>query len=389
MINTYLKILLADNKRVIIPDFGGFVVKRSAAGDIISFNSFLKFNDDLLLNLIVEKEGIDKMQALKKIKDFVGVINTSLDNQGKYEIEAVGYLIKDKKENIRFVEDVDTSIPPSVANEVTTQEAEVADEASRESETIEVEENSQSSEEVQEEDQTLTLTEPITEPITDSSEVQSEEPAKDRTRSKLWIVLIVILLLLGFWAVSHHIRDTKHSTNQTELVEGDKTTNDVADQIKDQHNKYIAEKADAEMNERLSSNDKSFFAKISSFFKGLFRKKKEAVAEPVEVVQEQAPKSVMQPNQVDTINGIIVVADENISPKGKERYNVIIGAFSESENATQYNKALRDDEYASEIFTRNNGFKAVSMGAYPSLDIALRVCGEKLEQTPDIWILVK
>ena len=117
MIDKYLKSLLADNKRVIIPDFGGFVVKRSAAGDIISFNSFLKFNDDLLANLIVDKEKVTKDQALKNIKVLVGQINTSLDTEGKFEIEEVGFLIKDKKGNVRFVDEIDdvvASMLPSI-----------------------------------------------------------------------------------------------------------------------------------------------------------------------------------------------------------------------------------------------------------------------------------
>lgn len=368
MINNYLKTLLADNKRVIIPDFGGFVVKRSAAGDIISFNSFLKFNDDLLVSLIAAEEGVDKTQALKQIKDAVVAINTSLDTEGKYTIEEVGFLIKDKKGNIRFVDDVDdvaASVPPPVEQPKQTSETQqVLDKETAKEEmmdTVQVEEVS----------------------------ADEEVVTKQKKGGLLWIVLIVIFIAIGAWAISHYAFNKVGATSGIELAEGTDHNDGVGDQLSDKHSKLIEKMADDQMQEKAVSADKSFKEKVIAFFKGLFSKKEKATAPSVIDTAEVVIASVMAANQVDTISGILVVADKLISPKGKERYNVIIGSFTESENAKKYNQELIEDGYASGIFDRYNGFDAVSMGSYPSLDIALKVCGEALSQTPDVWVLVK
>ena len=60
MIKNYLKGLIESNSRVIVPDFGAFMVQTSAKGKQISFNDFLKFNDGLLANEIIRAEKITK-----------------------------------------------------------------------------------------------------------------------------------------------------------------------------------------------------------------------------------------------------------------------------------------------------------------------------------------
>lgn len=375
MINKHLKSLLADNKRVIIPDFGGFVVKRSAAGDIISFNSFLKFNDDLLADLFVEKEGVDKNQALKEIQSFVKLMNESLDSQGKYEIEGVGFLVKDKKGNIRFVDEID---------EV------VASVLPAEKEELQKEDVQQSKEDSVNDIEPEDITEEIVEDEALSVKEDAEKAAiEKKKKSRIWIVIIVILIAIGAWVISHHAFKHSDVAVNTELVEGASSSDGVSSQIAEQHNKLIEKKADERMNKELSSANKGFVARLVAFFKGLFSKTEIVESPKVEVKGMSDVSTVMLANQIDTISGILVVADKDISTKGNERYYVIVGSFSERVNANKFNRALVEDEYASEVFDRYNGFTAVSMGAYPSLDIALKVCGEELRKTPDSWILVK
>ena len=380
MINKYLKLLLADNKRVIIPDFGGFVVKRSAAGDIISFNSFLKFNDDLLANLIVEKEGLAKTQALKQIKEVVKEINTSLDEKGKFEIAEVGFLIKDKKGNIRFVDQID-----EVVASVLPVGKEPKDETQQLEEVVSAEKEEDTSVTLVEEND-IQNNEEDENPVPVTPEVEIIEEKKNR---KFWIIFIVLLIAIGAWSISHYVFGEHDEKQTTELLDQSDTNVSVVDQLSQQHNSIIEKKANDQMNVKVSSNKKGFIARIVDFFKNLFSKNEKSVVTESAINEVSAENFVMQANQVDTIRGFIVVADKDISAKGKERYNVIIGSFSDSNNADKYNVELKEDGFASHVFDRYNGFKAVSMGAYPSLDIALKVCEQESYNTPEVWVLVK
>ncbi len=321
MINKYLKTLLAEHKRVIITDFGGFNVKRSATGDVISFNSFLKFNDDLLANAIVEGEGVDKERAIKLIQKAVADINQSLTDEGKYEIEGVGFLMKDKKDNIRFVDEVNESVVVEETKEESSASVPVVEVLEMENSKAE-EDEVVANEIINNENSSEDMKEEKTPPV-------KEEKKEEKKRwIVLWIVLVVLVLLLVVWLLFSNKRSKKiviQDTTKTETVVKPSVT--------------------------------------ENYF--------------------------MQPNQVDTVSGILVVADRHISPKGKERYSVILGSFLEKENAIQYNKQLRREGNASQVFDRYNGFTAVSLGGYPSLDIALRVCGEQLATTPGVWVLVK
>ncbi len=113
MIATYIKELLATNNRVIIPQFGAFLVRATSKHkdskdlskkiDDIYFSPFLKFNDELLVNHIVKKENITQEEANTKIKDFVNDINKSLEAGKSYAIEGMGDFSMDKQGKIQFV----------------------------------------------------------------------------------------------------------------------------------------------------------------------------------------------------------------------------------------------------------------------------------------------
>lgn len=104
MINKYIAELLKTNTRVIVPDFGAFMVKIIAGSEEkqISFNDFLKYNDGLLVNFITKKESISNDDAQKKIKTYVDAINKDLKANQPYKVDDLGYLYKDPRGSVRF-----------------------------------------------------------------------------------------------------------------------------------------------------------------------------------------------------------------------------------------------------------------------------------------------
>lgn len=345
MIDKYIKLLLKDNKRVIIPDFGGFVVKRTASGDAISFNGFLKFNDDLLVTAVAQGEKCSKEDAMKSIVKNVEQIGLTLTEAGAYELKGVGFLVRDKKGNVRFM-------------------SELTSEAQNDDSQLKKDEKMSDVAPVVD-----TKTEPTAEtpPLAKSSTAARESTL---TGVNIWfkhrlfipaVVLLVVVIVVLIWLIG-----------KPEQV----------DSIKQSHEDMVSEMADKKM----EGDDTKPKKRFADFFK---RDKSE---QDVVVTQDEKVVSippVMQPLSKDVARGITLHADRDIAPKGKERYNVIIGSFQDLENAKELQALLINDGYGAQIFDRYNGWQAVSLGGFPSLDIALRVSGENINEYPDLWILVK
>ncbi|MBS2213906.1 HU family DNA-binding protein [Carboxylicivirga mesophila] len=102
----YILSLIKENNRVIIPNFGAFIVAKENGFSVL-FNNFLSFNDGLLVDHLVEMENITKEEAEEKIDAYVEKVKSSLDENGKYEIAGLGTFTKDATGILRF-EQVET-----------------------------------------------------------------------------------------------------------------------------------------------------------------------------------------------------------------------------------------------------------------------------------------
>ena len=54
--------LLDKNSRVILPDFGAFIIKQKDP-KVVIFNEFLRYNDGLLIDYVASSQNIDKEAA--------------------------------------------------------------------------------------------------------------------------------------------------------------------------------------------------------------------------------------------------------------------------------------------------------------------------------------
>ncbi len=99
----YIIELIKEHNRVIVPNFGAFIVSRER-GQTILFNSFLSFNDGLLINYIIKTDGIGTDEASAKVDDYVKSINSALDQKGVYNMDNLGKFTKDQNGILRFVQ---------------------------------------------------------------------------------------------------------------------------------------------------------------------------------------------------------------------------------------------------------------------------------------------
>ncbi|WP_430814307.1 HU family DNA-binding protein [Carboxylicivirga sp. RSCT41] len=119
----YILSLIKENNRVIVPNFGAFIVAKENGFSVL-FNNFLSFNDGLLVDHIVEKEGISREEVEKKVDEYVVNLKQELDEKGSYSIKGLGTFTKDATGILRFEQsdelaDSDT-IEESVAEEKNT-----------------------------------------------------------------------------------------------------------------------------------------------------------------------------------------------------------------------------------------------------------------------------
>mgnify|MGYP001302797503 CR=1 FL=1 len=103
--------LLNTNLRVIIPDFGAFIIRQKEP-KIIVFNEFLRYNDGLLIDYIAKSEGIEKEIAQLRVTDFAEDATKILDSGKPFIIAGLGLLQKDNSGKISF----NAEVIPEIVN---------------------------------------------------------------------------------------------------------------------------------------------------------------------------------------------------------------------------------------------------------------------------------
>lgn len=113
-LDKHISELLYDHECVIVPDLGGFLTSYAPArihptrhtvtapSKKIAFNVFLKHNDGLLANYVVQAESVTYPEALREIQSYVEVCNSELSAGKKFVIEQVGVLTRDAETNLQF-----------------------------------------------------------------------------------------------------------------------------------------------------------------------------------------------------------------------------------------------------------------------------------------------
>lgn len=94
--------LLNTNLRVIIPDFGAFIIRQKEPR-IVVFNEFLRYNDGLLIGYVARNEGIDPDIAAHLVNDFTGNIKKVLESGKPFYFNGIGSLQKDINGKIVFI----------------------------------------------------------------------------------------------------------------------------------------------------------------------------------------------------------------------------------------------------------------------------------------------
>ena len=340
----YILELIKDNNRVIIPNFGAFIVAKEK-GFTILFNNFLSFNDGLLVEHVMKKEDVDKLEATDRVNHFVEKINKTLDTTGTYKLEGLGEFTKDSTGILRFTqaEELNNEFP----------QAEGTEEESNE-ELLDIEGTPEKSPEEKDEktaEQDLITPPPVephveeppkTEPEyheKETEDINKEEKAKERVA--LFIVLFVLIPLIGFGIYYFFFTGEEEATTveaKQEVV----------------HKPIV--------NTEITTENKN---------------ESGIVAGPESTVKEPQVKE-------EKVN-IPVVKKPAVSSR---RHFIIVGSFKEEANANRYVETMRSKGFDTPVTIPHNGMYLVGVESFSSLTQAMKRQEELLSKYKlESWIL--
>lgn len=141
MTKEFLIELLQKNVRVILPDFGAFLLKDDGSEVFkpqnLTFSPFLKYNDGMLENSLATKKKITKDKAKERIEDFIEELKNELAANKTYELPGIGLLYTDQRGSVFFKpitaegEEADKTAKPEVTKPVIAKEPPKKEEAAK------------------------------------------------------------------------------------------------------------------------------------------------------------------------------------------------------------------------------------------------------------------
>jgi len=345
MISKYIKELIPDNSRIIIPDFGAFMIQDTPNGKVISFNDFLKFNDSVLLNRIITSEKVDAAKGKEAIKAYVANIEAAFKAGESFAVEGVGYLTKDSQNNIHFEQDENAKAKgkPKKAAQPKA-EAPAAEPAKTEAPAA------PKTAQPAPAPTTTAAPKPAT-PSQPAAEKKPQPAPAQRTT----------------------ISNTNYSNNKMEIkTKNNKTLTTV----------IIIVAA-------LIIIGILIWMAIDFNWFGRFKTAKEAPA-PIEVVDTTPAVDTLA---VDTVAVVEepqpVVVSEPVDPNSMH-YHLIAGSFQVESNAVRFQEDMRSRGYDANIVTRRySTYHYVSIKMFETYAEAVAEWRNMVGENPNLWILVK
>lgn len=335
MISKYIKDLIPNNSRIIIPDFGAFMIQDTPTGKVISFNDFLKFNDSVLLNRIITVEKVDAAKGKEAIKAYIARIESAFKAGESFAVEGVGYLSKDSQNNINFEQDEnakDKGKPKATAKPKAEEVKPAAAPAAE-----------PKPEAPKAEAPKAPAAEPKPQPAAAPKPQPSAAPKSTYTNNS-------------------------YTNNNMEIKTKDKTLTTV----------LIIVAAAVIIGVLI-------WLAIDFNWFGPFKTAKEAPA-PVEVVVDTTP--AVDTTVYEEPEPEPVIIEEPVDPSSMH-YHIIAGSFQVESNAIRFQEDMRSRGYNAVILTRGTGYHYVSVKAFDSRSEAIAEWRNMTIENPNLWILVK
>ncbi len=420
--NKIINDLLNSNARVIIPDFGAFIIKQKSPR-LIVFNEFLRYNDGLLIDYLSAKDNISKDVAKLKVTHFVEELNKKLEAGEEIVLEGMGKLIKESSGKLTLTEITGT--------ESTTPKKEKKSTIEKEPKPVEEEHKTEKEKEIKATTNTEPKKEtpkeepkPASEQLEKKEESKPQQPKKDIKKEEIKPqeqpqeekTEVEITLDKEEKAVAP---DKKNQTSEKITITPIKTTDEKETVTKPQPEPKPAKKV--EHQSRSKSNTLQIViwilliilvnGAIVSWFvfndkiTGIFKKDKQAATE-VTTTTENTPEITSEESTTEPENPVIepeemsspyseepakkVKPPASVKPAIKEgkQFYIVAGCFKEENNADKLVNELKKDGYHSEKFGKIGNLHAVSFGSFSDKSAAItELKNIRTAGHPDAWII--
>ncbi|MFA5648389.1 MAG: SPOR domain-containing protein [Bacteroidales bacterium] len=403
----FLRELIEKNARVILPDFGAFLVKDDGTSvfkpENITFSPFLRYNDGMVEDALAAKQKVSKDKAKEALTKYVEELKAELQSKKVFVISELGSLYIDKRGSIQFSTDeslpstgntTESSPPPAKKKEdtetVDTKKPEtpiIIEEAHEEPLELDIKDEKEvipHSEPVKvkkiEKETILEITEPIapakpteskpTKQETHKTKEPKPEPtptSKKASKSSgtgmaiLYGTLIgvgfVAILATGWYLYSNGVFSESEKTIKT-LKQETQATPEIESPSPAAEAKFDDEfeKLSAEMDE-VDSNPENDEAKTVP------KEKRFVAAPPAEdhKINMPAPRDGM--------------------------FHLIAGSFRNAEYAEKFSADMASLGYNSKVVLQPTGMYAVSLGSFIDRQQAVDSMNVWKQNLPNIWIL--
>lgn len=398
--------IIENHTRIILPDFGAFLLKDSGNGafkpENLTFSPFLKYNDNVLEEYYAKYKEIPKDEAIKQIKAFIETLKETIKTQGYFDIPAIGRLMRDNRGAIIFtaigknISTTDTSKPAT--NKLPKKSKKVLEATS----IININEQLESKQEPCQEDIVLDIDnqEPINEEypkgqpieeqvlvnesIVEIEEELNEPPAEQnqpipstdisldnittnnqedsemaKTKKKSKLVLILIYLGISLSAILIFAFIIREMAFNNEIRESNRP------------NIIVNEKAEKTETETITPEKETPKDEIDKAFD--------------DMTTDDASESTE--NNIETQIEKSVIENAAIKQSTSEKFHLIAGSFKDKLNAEKYAKELKSAGYKSEVLALPNGKNYVTVGSFPTKEKANQEKSQLTQKFPSIWIL--
>jgi nucleoid DNA-binding protein len=399
----FLKELIENNARVILPEFGAFLVKDDGTGVFkpqnVTFSPFLRYNDGMVEDALATKSKISKDQAKEQLSNFVEMMKSELQSNKTFAISGLGSLLIDSRGSIQFSTSQTPSKPASV--KTSTKPSETPKPESKTKPANSEADNPKEERAKPQEPKPKVHSEPaakpekqpvvkVNEPKPKVEETVSPSPKPEETKKVIpadpqpaktkpitptvqkkssnggtgKAILIGTLIGIGFVVVaaSGWYLYSKGLFSSGKNSEGSQTVERVSPPQNEPQQEETKGKFEDE------------FEKLS--------------AEMDQTTQEATPKANSQPQQKK-----ISKTQPNTEPKlslpvtQEGMFHIVAGSFRNADYAEKFSSDMQSSGYNSKVLVQPTGMHAVTLGSFLTRQQAVDSMNVWKQKNPNIWIL--
>lgn len=403
MTTEYLIELLQKSVRVILPEFGAFLIKDDGSGSFkpqnLTFSPFLKYNDGMLEDNLAKDKGITKEQAKQLILEFIESIKKDLQEKGSFELNDMGQLYVDQRGSVLFKlgdkpKPQSEEAPPTPKAEDKPETVEDTSEEPVKEDVLQIDEAVEATEEKEEEpkeekikevtpvvaSETVASAKVETESKEEKKEIKQEakaetkKPTTEPTQKKgiggaifrgILLGLLVVALIIGSWFLYNKGFFT--SSAQKAKVE-----------IAQSREKKTVDKDKTE-DAKVVEDEDTPLGEFDEEYNQLIEKMEKSSLQDEELPEIEPQQTKRTPS---TQSNAIAIEVER-----EGLFHIIAGSFRNASYAEKLSNDMSLSGFQSKVIVQPSGMHTVTLGSFPTRKEAADSMNVWKSQHPNIWIL--